>query len=77
VGGPIALLADGDVIRIDADAGTLCVDLDEAQLASRRAAWQPPSRAPLAGVLEKYERLVGPACNGAVTHAGAVEWPYA
>jgi dihydroxy-acid dehydratase len=76
-GGPIALLADGDVVRIDADAGTLSVDLDDTQLAARRAAWRPPSRAPLAGVLEKYERLVGPACNGAVTHSGAVEWPYA
>jgi dihydroxy-acid dehydratase len=75
-GGPIAWLRDGDVIRIDAAAGTLAVDLGDAELAPRRAAWQPRRRAPLAGVLEKYERLVGPACQGAVTHAGAVEWPY-
>ena len=46
------------------------------ELASRRAAWQPRPRRVLAGVLEKYERLVGPACGGAVTHAGALEWPY-
>jgi dihydroxy-acid dehydratase len=30
----------------------------------------------LGGALEKYARVVGPACNGAVTHSGAVEWPY-
>jgi dihydroxy-acid dehydratase len=76
VGGPIALLKDGDRIVIDAEAGRLDVSLSEAELASRRAAWQPKPRATLAGVLQKYERLVGPACEGAVTHAGALEWPY-
>jgi dihydroxy-acid dehydratase len=75
-GGPIALLADGDRIRIDAIAGTLDVELDGAQLQARRDSWEPPRRERLAGVLEKYERLVGPASEGAVTHAGAVEWPY-
>lgn len=75
-GGPIGLLADGDVVRIDAAAGTLDVLLDEATLQARRAAWQPRQRERLAGVLEKYERLVGPAAEGAVTHAGAVHWPY-
>jgi dihydroxy-acid dehydratase len=75
-GGPIALLRDGDRIHIDAAAGTLTVDCSAAELAARRAAWQPPLRPRLAGVLEKYERLVGPACEGAVTHAGAVDWPY-
>lgn len=75
-GGPIALLKDGDVIAIDAVAGTLEVKVSAAELASRRAAWQPPVRAPLGGALEKYEKLVGPAHLGAVTHSGAVEWPY-
>lgn len=75
-GGPIALLREGDRIHIDAAAGTLAVECSDAELAARRAAWQPPVRPRLAGVLEKYERLVGPACEGAVTHAGAVEWPY-
>ena len=75
-GGPIALLRDGDRIHIDATAGLLSVDLPEVELASRRAAWKPAPRPRLAGVLEKYERLVGPACEGAVTHSGAVEWPY-
>jgi len=76
VGGPIALLRDGDIIAIDAAAGTLSVQLPDSVLAARRAAWEPMPRAALAGVLEKYEKLVGPACHGAVTHSGAVEWPY-
>jgi dihydroxy-acid dehydratase len=75
-GGPIALLRDGDSIRIDAAAGTLSIDLSDEELAARHAAWKPATRSPLGGVLEKYQRLVGPACEGAVTHAGAVEWPY-
>ena len=75
-GGPIALLRDGDRIHIDAVAGTLNVELTNSELAAREQAWQSPQRAPLAGVLEKYEKLVGPAAQGAVTHAGAVEWPY-
>lgn len=75
-GGAIALLRDGDVIRIDATTGLLAVDLPDVELATRRAAWKPAQRPGLAGVLEKYERLVGPACEGAVTHSGAVEWPY-
>ena len=75
-GGPIALLKDGDLIAIDAAAGTLEVKLSGAQLASRRADWCPIERRPLAGALEKYEKLVGPAHLGAVTHSGALEWPY-
>jgi dihydroxy-acid dehydratase len=74
-GGPIALLQDGDRIAIDAHARTVHVELDDAELP---AAAPPGSRAGterLAGALEKYARLVGPANLGAVTHAGAVEWP--
>jgi dihydroxy-acid dehydratase len=51
------------------------VELDDAELSRRRAAWQPRRTERLAGALEKYARLVGPANLGAVTHAGAVEWP--
>ena len=47
----------------------------EAELAARRAAHVPRSPERLAGVLEKYARLVGPAREGAVTHAGAADWP--
>jgi len=75
-GGPIALLKEGDVIAIDAVAGTLEVKVSAAELASRRASWQPSQRAPLGGSLEKYEKLVGPAHLGAVTHSGNVQWPY-
>jgi dihydroxy-acid dehydratase len=75
VGGPIALINDGDEIAIDAEGGTLTVMLSEEELRARRSKWRGMSRR-LAGVLEKYERLVGPANEGAVTHRGGVEWPY-
>jgi dihydroxy-acid dehydratase len=75
-GGTIALLRDGDLIHIDAVAGTLDVAINDVQLATRRANWQPLPRPPLGGALEKYARIVGPACSGAVTHSGAVQWPY-
>ncbi|WP_157269628.1 dihydroxy-acid dehydratase [Azohydromonas aeria] len=75
-GGPIGLLRSGDVIRIDAQAGVLSVDLDEAELAARRLAWQPPPVRRLGGVLEKYALTVRAASLGAVTHSGQVEWPY-
>jgi dihydroxy-acid dehydratase len=75
-GGPIALLETGDRIRIDADAGRIEWLIDEAEAARRRAAWQPRREERLAGVLEKYARLVGPANLGAVTHSGRLEWPY-
>jgi len=75
-GGPIALLRDGDVVRIDAGAGTIDMRVDEAELAARRAAWRHRPRERLAGLLEKYAAGVGPAHLGAVTHSGAVEWPF-
>ncbi|MBO9353053.1 dihydroxy-acid dehydratase [Bordetella petrii] len=75
-GGPIALLRDGDLIHIDAQANTLRVELSEAELASRRAGHVPPARPRLAGALEKYALLVRPAHEGAVTHSGGMEWPY-
>jgi dihydroxy-acid dehydratase len=49
--------------------------IHESELAARRAAHVPRPPELLAGVLEKYARLVGPAREGAVTHAGAVDWP--
>ncbi len=76
VGGPIALLEDGDRIRIDANAGAIEWVADAAEIARRRAAWRPRQTERLAGVLEKYAKLVGPANLGAVTHSGAVDWPY-
>jgi dihydroxy-acid dehydratase len=75
-GGPIALLRDGDRIRIDAQAGRIDVLLDAQELAARAASWRHRPRERLAGLLEKYAASVGPAHLGAVTHAGAVDWPY-
>jgi dihydroxy-acid dehydratase len=75
VGGPIAFVRDGDRVRIDCTAGTIDLMVSEAEMAARRAAHVPRPPERLAGVLEKYARLVGPARDGAVTHAGAVAWP--
>jgi dihydroxy-acid dehydratase len=74
-GGPIALLRDGDRIRIDGTARTIDVALSAEELAARRKAWRPRDAGRLGGVLEKYAASVGPANLGAVTHSGAVEWP--
>ena len=71
VGGPIGLLKDGDVIKIDAEKGTLDVELSEAELDARRKDWTPRKHDYQSGVLWKYAQLVGPACDGAVTHPGA------
>jgi dihydroxy-acid dehydratase len=70
VGGPIALLRNGDRIVIDAEKGTIDVVLSEAELAARRAAWQPRRTDYNSGAIWKYAQLVGPAHLGAVTHPG-------
>jgi dihydroxy-acid dehydratase len=70
IGGPIALLRDGDIISLDADGGRLDVDLSADELDRRRAAWQPRSNAFASGYLWKYAQQVGPARHGAVTHPG-------
>lgn len=70
VGGPIALVRDGDTIAIDAEKGTLDLLVDTAELESRRKAWNAPANAYQSGVLRKYADQVGPARQGAVTHAG-------
>lgn len=74
VGGPLALVRDGDRVRIDGAARRLDLLVDEAELASRRAAWASPPPRHAAGLLAKYARLVGGAENGAVTHAGEAVW---
>jgi dihydroxy-acid dehydratase len=71
VGGPIALLRNGDKIVIDAAKGSIDVMLSDAELAARRAAWQPRKTDYNAGAIWKYAQLVGPAHLGAVTHPGA------
>ena len=71
VGGPIGLLRNGDRIVIDARAGTIDVQLSDAELAERRAAWTPRKTDYNSGAIWKYAQLVGPAHLGAVTHPGA------
>ncbi len=73
VGGPIALLRDGDLITIDATEGTIEVALSEAELASRRKAWQPRRHEYQSGALWRYAQTVGDAEKGAVTHPGAAK----
>ncbi|MGP8163410.1 MAG: dihydroxy-acid dehydratase [Acidimicrobiales bacterium] len=67
VGGPIALVADGDRVVIDAVAGSVDLDVDAGELARRRGRWNPPAARYTAGVLAKYARLVTGAERGAVT----------
>ena len=68
VGGPIALVQDGDMISVDADAGTMTLEVAPDELARRHAAWKAPEPRYVHSVLGKYARLVGPACKGGVTH---------
>ncbi|TCP94317.1 dihydroxy-acid dehydratase [Sphingomonas sp. PP-CE-1A-559] len=70
-GGPIALVENGDIIHIDAEAGTIDLDVPEAVMAERRAAWVPRSNDYGSGALWRYAKTVGPAYKGAVTHPGA------
>jgi dihydroxy-acid dehydratase len=71
VGGPIALLRNGDRIVIDAGKGSIDVLLSEAELVARRAEWKPRKTDYQSGAIWKYAQLVGPAHLGAVTHPGA------
>jgi dihydroxy-acid dehydratase len=67
-GGLLALVRNGDRIRIDAASGKLDLRVPRAELGKRKP--KPPRRAPLSGALEKYAALVGSAHGGAVTHSG-------
>jgi len=69
VGGPIALVEDGDIVVIDATTNTLNVEVSAEVIAERRARWKAPAPAFTRGVLAKYARLVGSASFGAVTDA--------
>ena len=71
VGGPIGLLKDGDMIVIDAEKGTIEVELSPEVLQQRRAQWQPQENTFRSGILWRYAQTVGSARNGAVTHPGA------
>jgi dihydroxy-acid dehydratase len=68
VGGPIALVKDGDQITVDAEHGRLDLHVSEEELADRKAHWKPIEPNITRGAIAKYAKLVGPASKGAVTH---------
>lgn len=68
VGGPIALLEEGDIIVVDIENRTLTVELSDAELEKRRSHWQPPQPHYDSGVMAKYAKLVTQADDGAVTN---------
>ncbi len=69
--GPIALIKNGDIISIDAHAGTINVKLSASELKARAKKWKPRKNDYQSGALWKYSESVGPAKEGAVTHPGA------
>ena len=70
VGGPIALLRDGDMITLNAETGEISVALSDAELAERKKSWKPRTTNYQSGALWKYAQTVGTAEKGAVTHPG-------
>ena len=70
VGGPIALLKNGDIIDLDAKKGTINVRLSKKELTKRRKKWKPKKINFGSGTLWKYAQTVGPAYLGAPTHPG-------
>ncbi|TFF19721.1 dihydroxy-acid dehydratase [Jiella endophytica] len=72
VGGPIALVEDGDMITLDATTGEISVDVSEEEFARRRASWKPRETEYPTGAIWKYAQQVGTARKGAVTHPGGV-----
>jgi dihydroxy-acid dehydratase len=70
LGGPIALIRDGDIIHIDADKGIIDLEVDPIELENRARHWAPRQTAYGSGALWKYAQIVGPAHEGAVTHPG-------
>ena len=67
VGGPIALVEEGDPIAFDVDARRLDLEVDDATLAARKARWRQPAPRYAGGVLGKYAALVTSAAEGAIT----------
>jgi dihydroxy-acid dehydratase len=70
LGGPIALIKNGDMITIDAETGQLDLEVAPDELARRRSSWRVPKNLYRSGALAKFADQVGPARHGAVTHAG-------
>jgi len=70
IGGMIGLLKDGDEIEIDAEKGTISVNLSDDEIKKRKSEWKPKVSNFESGTLWKYAQSVGEATNGAVTHPG-------
>ena len=70
VGGPIGLVKDGDIITLDAENGTIELEVAPDELERRRKTWTLPPNMYQSGALKKFADQVGPARYGAVTHAG-------
>ena len=66
-GGPIAIVKEGDIIRIDIAERTIDLKVDPAEMAARRSKWKPPAPKYTTGVFAKYVKLVSSAAEGAVT----------
>ena len=66
VGGPIALVEEGDIIAIDINANTINVKISDEEMQARRAKWQPREPKVTTGYLARYASLVSAACKGAV-----------
>ena len=71
VGGPIALIKDGDIITLDATTGEISVNVSDEEFARRKTAWAPRETEYGSGAIWKYAQLVGPARYGALTNPGA------
>jgi dihydroxy-acid dehydratase len=71
LGGPIALIEDGDMVNIDAESGVIDLEVDANILEERRNSWKPPVSDYGSGALWRYAQNVGPAYKGALTHPGA------
>ena len=67
LGGPIALVEDGDTITVDAEECVLTLNISDDEMTTRRAAWSPPEPYTKRGTLAKYAQLVSSASEGAVT----------
>ncbi|KAI5287410.1 hypothetical protein KEM54_006016 [Ascosphaera aggregata] len=67
VGGPLAILCDGDVVTIDAENNTLAMDISDEEIEKRMKEWRPPKPHVTRGTLAKYAKLVGDASHGALT----------
>jgi|TARA_B100001093_G_scaffold2638_1_gene2690 dihydroxy-acid dehydratase len=67
LGGPIALIQDGDEITIDANADILFLNITDDEMKKRSESWKNPNSSPKSGVLAKYKKTVQSASKGAIT----------